>query len=220
MCREKGGLYPNLEYCTAGHHAGLPDYGSVQDQASEPTLCGRRKKKIKDYHAYQNEIEIPPLTSLPFDPMKTKNPHFAMSVFIRMLYSCLVDADFLDTERFMQEGKAERDSGETIEILLEKLEDYISSWLQNTELDTINGRRTEILKACLESGRREQGVISSYGSYRRRKNSCFFGICASPCSGTPYGQSDLCDPLYQYHRTERTGISRYFGRTEYIGESL
>lgn len=159
VCREKGGLYPNLEYCIAGHHAGLPDYGSVQDQASEPTLCGRRKKKIKDYHAYQNEIEIPPLTSLPFDPMKTKNPHFAMSVFIRMLYSCLVDADFLDTERFMQEGKAERDSGETIEILLEKLEDYISSWLQNTELDTINGRRTEILKACLESGRRERGLF-------------------------------------------------------------
>ena len=73
--------------------------------------------------------------------MKTKNPHFAMSVFIRMLYSCLVDADFLDTERFMQEGKAERDSGETIEILLEKLEDYISSWLQNTELDTINRKK-------------------------------------------------------------------------------
>lgn len=59
----------------------------------------------------------------------------------------------------MQEGKAERDSGETIEILLEKLEDYISSWLQNTELDTINGRRTEILKACLESGRRERGLF-------------------------------------------------------------
>ena len=37
---------------------------------------------------------------------------FALSTFIRMLYSCLVDADFLDTEAFMKNGETGRDSGE------------------------------------------------------------------------------------------------------------
>ena len=36
-----------------------------------------------------------------------------------MLYSCLVDADYLDTEAFMKE-KVERDSGEKLESLLKK----------------------------------------------------------------------------------------------------
>lgn len=159
ICLEKGGLYSNLEYCIAGHHAGLPNYGSVQDQANESTLCGRRKKNIKDYQAYRKEIEIPRLKSLPFDLSKSSNPHFAMSVFIRMIYSCLVDADFLDTEKFIQNEKAERDGGENIGVLLEKLEHYISPWLQNMEIDTINGRRTEILKACIEGGKRERGLF-------------------------------------------------------------
>ena len=42
-----------------------------------------------------------------------------MSVFIRMLYSCLVDADFLDTEAFMSRGKKVRNSGEPVGVLLE-----------------------------------------------------------------------------------------------------
>ena len=45
-----------------------------------------------------------------------------MSVFIRMLYSCLVDADFLDTETFMKEGETGRIPGDSLEVLLERLE--------------------------------------------------------------------------------------------------
>ena len=33
VCVEKGGLYPIMSYCIAGHHAGLPNYGSSQDEA-------------------------------------------------------------------------------------------------------------------------------------------------------------------------------------------
>ena len=41
VCIEKGGKYSFLEYCIAGHHAGLPDYGSNYDNAGDPTLMGR-----------------------------------------------------------------------------------------------------------------------------------------------------------------------------------
>ena len=159
VCLEKGGKYSFLEYCIAGHHAGLPDYGNNYDESTDSTLSGRRLKKLSDYQAYQTEIEVPAINSMPIDLKRTVNPDFSLSVFMRMIYSCLVDADFLDTEAFMKEGKQGRNSGENIEILFKKLENYISGWLKNQDIDTVNGRRTEILKNCLEMGKTEKGLF-------------------------------------------------------------
>ena len=159
VCMETGGIYPVMSYCIAGHHAGLPNYGSSQDGGSEATIMGKMKKSLKDYSVYKDEIEIPKVTTVPIEYGETKNPDFALSVFIRMLYSCLVDADFLDTEAFMKNGQIKRDAGESIEILLQKLEKYVAKWLLNKEIDTVNGRRTEILRNCLEAGKREKGLF-------------------------------------------------------------
>ena len=52
---------------------------------------------------------------------KDKNMDFALGIFIRMLYSCLVDAEFLDTESFMKNGDTGRNSGESMEILRNRL---------------------------------------------------------------------------------------------------
>ena len=143
----------------AGHHAGLPNYGAPTDDAGSSSLCGRRKRKLEDYQAYRNEIKIPELASVPFDVKKAHDPDFSMSVFIRMLYSCLVDADFLDTETFMKEGETGRIPGDSLEVLLERLETYISDWLESNEEETVNGRRTEILRHCLESGSIDRGLF-------------------------------------------------------------
>lgn len=159
VCYGAGGLYAFLSYCIAGHHAGLPDYGNTTDTGSAPTLMGRKKKKIKDYQAYKEEIKLPAIKTDPFDLKKTKDPDFSLSVFIRMLYSCLVDADFLDTERFMKNGSVDRDKGESMDMLLGRLEKHISEWLKNPDIDTVNGRRTEILKKCLDSGKSEKGLF-------------------------------------------------------------
>ena len=159
VCLEKGGKYSFLEYCIAGHHAGLPNYGNNYDESTDSTLSGRRLKKLSDYQAYQTEIEVPAINSMPIDLKRTVNPDFSLSVFMRMIYSCLVDADFLDTEAFMKEGKQGRNSGENIEILFKKLENYISGWLKHQDINTVNGRRTEILKNCLEMGKTEKGLF-------------------------------------------------------------
>ena len=42
---------------------------------------------------------------------------------------------------------------------MDKLESYIAGWLQNKNWDTINGRRTEILKNCLAQGRSKKGLF-------------------------------------------------------------
>ncbi len=160
LCWNQGGMYQLLSYCIAGHHAGLPDAGGEGDTSARGTLRGRLKKNIKDYRAYIEEIAIPRLTPPPFHPGVNEDIDFFFSVFIRMLYSCLVDADYLDTEAFMSGGLWVRSSGESIDILCEKFERHISAWLENNDLDTINGRRTEILKHCLAMGKTKKGLFT------------------------------------------------------------
>ena len=60
------------------------------------------KKKICNYEAYQEEIKIPEIRTEPFDLETVSNADFSLSTFTCMIYCCLVDADFLDTEYFMK----------------------------------------------------------------------------------------------------------------------
>ena len=156
VCENLDGCYWLLTYCIAGHHAGLPDLGR---EGLPSSLLGRLKKRLCDYSAYEKEIEIPQITTPPIAMNPEKDPNFALSVFIRMLYSCLVDADFLDTEQFMNNGTVQRDSGESMDVLLEKLQNYTAKWLINRNDTTIDGRRSEILRNCLEMGKSSKGLF-------------------------------------------------------------
>lgn len=155
ICWDKKGVYQLLSYCIAGHHSGLPDTGDVNTGG---TMMGRTTKKLEDYQAYKEEIEVPVLKNPPFRPVKTENADFFLSMLIRMLFSCLVDADYLDTERFMK-GNSNRNSGEMIDRLYEKLVKHVSGWLGNHDVNTVNGRRTEILSHCIEMGKKEKGLF-------------------------------------------------------------
>ena len=156
LCWDKKGMYQFLSYCIAGHHTGLPDTGGAGDTSG--TMMARMKKKLERYQEFEKEIAVPILKNPPFQPVKGENFDFFSSTLIRMLYSCLVDADYLDTERFMN-GTSARNSGESVEILYDKLALHISEWLENGDLSTINGRRTEILEHCIEMGKAEKGMF-------------------------------------------------------------
>lgn len=159
VCKKNGGLYTLLAYCIAGHHAGLPDTGENSDTANSSTFSGRMKKQIEEYGKYKEEIKIPELHPISFDVPDKQDHSFSMSFLIRMLYSALVDADYLDTECFMKKGNATRKQGESIEMLYEKMRNYIADWLKNDDLNTINGRRTEILSHCIEQGDQTKGMF-------------------------------------------------------------
>lgn len=144
-------------YCISGHHSGLLDGGSAADTGGEATLKGRMQKELDDYQEFRNEVTIPAFKTPPLKPLGRGG--FSLSFFIRMLFSCLVDADYLDTEAFMTDGCAGRGKFDSIETLFERLYLHVESWLKNEEFSTVNGRRTEILKACLEKGKEEQGIF-------------------------------------------------------------
>ncbi|MDO5136215.1 MAG: CRISPR-associated helicase Cas3' [Eubacteriales bacterium] len=159
LAKERGGFYLAPAYCIAGHHAGLPDTGTSGDTGDRGTFCGRMKKRTEDFGAYQEEIVVPPISPPVFQKGKSKDPTWDMSFLIRMLYSCLVDADYLDTEDFMEKGAVGRTGGEEIPRLLEKFHSHVRKWLTNVDTGTINGRRTEILRACMAKGEKEKGLF-------------------------------------------------------------
>lgn len=139
-----------------GHHSGLPDVGNpATDLPGDPTCFGRLMKGlnggIEPYNMTQPLPDAPSLPTFENDPL-------AMSFWTRMLYSCLVDADYLDTERFMSNNAVQRDGYDDLQTLLMKLEAYIRPWLSpKTELDR---SRTDILKACLEAGANKKGLYT------------------------------------------------------------
>ena len=82
--------------CVAGHHGGLPDFGNGKvDRAGESTVCGRLKKasegKIPPYREHWNGTLPKPVKQAPLQP------NLSVAAWTRMLYSCLVDADYMET---------------------------------------------------------------------------------------------------------------------------
>ena len=141
--------------CVVGHHGGLPDFGNVKvDYPGAPTCIGRLKRGLRGgIPTYHWAGKLPAPGQLP-----VFEDRFTQSLWARMLYSCLVDADYLDTETFMWDESRNRGGYDSLPVLLEKLHAYIEPWFPG---DTkLNRNRCEILKQCLEAAVQPRGVYS------------------------------------------------------------
>lgn len=108
IMRDKGSpLNILLAYCAAGHHAGLQNGGAVNDSPDDGTLHAALNKDASDYLPQGERFrrELPDMSGLM--NMITDGAEKDISewversaFFTRYLFSCLTDADFLDTERF------------------------------------------------------------------------------------------------------------------------
>ena len=118
-----------LQYVIAGHHTGLSDGGSDADDVDMPTLKGRLKRKTEDYSAYKSEVtvECPPTEDLDyfFRGCSEKAELVERYAFLtKYVFSCLKDADCLDTEKFCNPGTERGMTGDfkkALKLLNEKL---------------------------------------------------------------------------------------------------
>ena len=90
-----------LAYLIAGHHAGLPDWDA--SDTGNAALSIRMEEGRENYARIRDVAEVMLVhlkkTSAP-PSFLAKHPE-NFHLWMRMLFSCLVDADFLDTEAFM-----------------------------------------------------------------------------------------------------------------------
>lgn len=155
-----------IPYIIAGHHAGLPDWHEGSGNSLKSLLAS---DKVQIDNAFTDSKSAPLFQephSPPFgtgivskyDP-KTLTEHFHL--WIRMLYSCLVDADFLDTERFMNQRQfAMRKHYASLETLKQKLDSYMQKKRDGCAPSTLNEIREKIYGACLSKANGEAGFYS------------------------------------------------------------
>ena len=147
-----------LSYCIAGHHAGLADW-----LGSQGALAFRLQNTSSEgIHGKFREQVVLHRPSRP--PWKFDSAGLDMSLWIRMLFSCLVDADFLDTEAYMSpEKKTDRGAYLPLRKLLILFNAHMAektrTALGNAET-AVNRARQQVLADCRSAAQLEPGLFS------------------------------------------------------------
>lgn len=147
-------------FAIAGHHGGLPNAGSAASLADGTLMARKHKALTGEYDAscWREVFSVPMQSMTP--PWLAAVPRdrqgFANALYIRMLFSCLVDADYLDTEAFMSGGAVQRGGTEPMEELLARLRAYTAPWLSHISSE-INRIRSDLLRCCLHGGEQPRG---------------------------------------------------------------
>jgi CRISPR-associated endonuclease/helicase Cas3 len=146
-----------LAYVICGHHGGLPDDISVSGQAGlKDMLSSTPSNLLSDVPELPKHIVPKNMTVSQSDTHRS----FYITMLIRMVFSALVDADYLDTEAFMDPHSAAhrlpfpsiRHYNELFAPKLQELQSYPQD-------NRVNVARRNVLQACLSAAEIERGFF-------------------------------------------------------------
>jgi CRISPR-associated endonuclease/helicase Cas3 len=143
-----------LAYSIAGHHAGLPDWHPGETAGGALSARVQQRDLLEDALASGSIPETVTVAPRPTSPPPSVQPD-GWHLWLRMLFSCLVDADYLDTERFFDATRsAMRDGWPTLDTLRERLAAHQAAMLPRRPIDHLRSRvRDEVVaKATLPPG--------------------------------------------------------------------
>lgn len=153
-------------FAIAGHHAGLAD---LDPAAATGTLKARlHDPPTETRHALA--AAPPALLAEPLPPVPTwlrpamlsTNRPLALSMFIRMIFSTLVDADRLATEWFDDPVKSSSRTGAAVSItvLRELLDARVAMFTERSSATPVNTERARLLNCCREKAGWPPGVFT------------------------------------------------------------
>ena len=142
-------------FAIAGHHAGLHNVSDLQD-----LVCGEKYDAISRIGPLVKMFEA----ELGGIPEELVEPEFAnppkdravTEFYVRMLFSCLVDADFLDTEQF-KIGRERYPVKLDTRLLLKRLQAHRGKFDSSGELNQL---RNGVFEDCLAKASEPAGFFS------------------------------------------------------------
>lgn len=166
-----------LAYALVGHHGGIPN--GVHGERT-PLKSRLDKEGIGDIarefleYAASVGISIPSgdsLEPIPFEKLALCGKRdiamtrgiFSTSVLDRMLFSCLVDADYLDTEQFVTpDVSAARDGihRDDMATLSQKLDMHMESLQSSAAPSRVNDMRAMVLEECRSAAKWVPGIYT------------------------------------------------------------
>jgi CRISPR-associated endonuclease/helicase Cas3 len=157
---EKLGLQGRiLAYLIAGHHAGLPDWNNAE--GGQSVLFQRIENGKQNGYLQEALDTMPPAEILNQSRPQSLPPNGSLALWLRMLFSCLVDADFLDTEAFMDDKRSGLRFGyPSILALKSAFDQYMVDKAANAKDSDVNRIRAEVLRQCREKAELSSGLFS------------------------------------------------------------
>lgn len=156
-----GALGHLLAYGIAGHHAGLANGAEAGERSAlRDRLRGTHLPPLLD--AWRREIALPDrLAPPPLKRHSTERTSFQHAFLARMLFSCLVDADYLDTEAFYDAVEGRASARDVPVPTLAALRERLNIHLNRFEADTkVNQIRADILRHVRQQSEHAPGLFS------------------------------------------------------------
>ncbi|MCD8311404.1 MAG: CRISPR-associated helicase Cas3' [Firmicutes bacterium] len=132
-----------MAYCIAGHHSGIPDGGTLNDTSDMKTLNGRLKREFEDYGAYKSELSDKTVDISSLKDFLLRDCGNDMELFldkyafvVRYCFSCLVDADSIDTASFCHAGENPGQLVSDFKKCLEAVNKRLDSFAATTSLQS------------------------------------------------------------------------------------
>ena len=139
-------------FAVAGHHAGLHDMSDAQASATKPAILATLPELVRRFESELGKLPVP--SGIP--PHVTSN--LSAEFYTRLLFSCLVDADRLDTACWP--AKPLDDLSLDAELLQRSVEaERLRKQATNPE-SPLAELRNRIFDACLLAGSHPQGFFS------------------------------------------------------------
>jgi CRISPR-associated endonuclease/helicase Cas3 len=147
-----------LAYLIAGHHAGLADwFGGLRERLDTPESHAELAESLAEH---------PPAYILVAAGFNADLRHIpggkdGFALWVRMLFSALVDADFLDTERYMDPEKfAPRNTWPALHDLVPIFDAHMAKLAVTADTTSVNAMRANILRQCRDAAKLEPGLFS------------------------------------------------------------
>ncbi len=144
---------PIASYPIMGHHSGLDDFSNYEEKINEPI-----PEEI-NFESAKSKLEIPSALKQKIGTSAnlTKDLHH----IVRQLFSCLVDADYLDTEAFMHESDSRLRKGKhSLASLKNKLDNFLNNLSKTSKKTPLNILRSDIQKYCVSAADCPPGFFS------------------------------------------------------------